>query len=116
MISTQPVTPDCLPAKHEQYGGCYACCSDCNYDRHDCPACGTGLHHNSTDYSGKRHWLSDCRPDLVEHEVGPLCTWWGLADRTLGDKLVPDCFAYQDPQTREWTDRHVHFSPDGPMA
>lgn len=23
----------------------------------------------------ERHWLSDCRPDLVEHEEGPLCTW-----------------------------------------
>lgn len=25
-------------------------------------------------YRPVRHWLSDCRPDLVQHDIGELCT------------------------------------------
>ena len=63
-----------------------------------------------------RHWLSDCRPDLVQHEIGPLCTWWGqkYAD---GSGPVHECYAYQDDSlpVRPWTRDHTHFYPDGPM-
>jgi hypothetical protein len=58
----------------------------------------------------KRHWLSDCRPDLVEHEPGKLCTWHAQEDRGY------DCYAYQNSDTREWTNEHKHFYPDGPMG
>lgn len=69
-----------------------------------CHFCGEELTEDSFDYAGRRHWLSDCRPDLVEHEEGPLCTW--------GPK---GCYAFQDEQ-RNWTTEHVHFYPDGRMS
>lgn len=57
-----------------------------------------------------RHWLSDCRPDLVQHDIGPLCTWYGACNHA-----ERDCYAYQNRDTREWTDQHIYFYPDGPM-
>jgi hypothetical protein len=58
--------PDCILEAHDKYGACYNCCATCNYDRHICHFCGESLHHNSTDGKGNRHWLSDCRPDLID--------------------------------------------------
>lgn len=67
----------CKKELHEKHGACYMCCDRCNYDMHQCHFCGTGLTHDSYEDSAKtrRHWLSDCRPDLLPHEPGPLCTW-----------------------------------------
>jgi hypothetical protein len=62
----------------------------------------------------KRHWLSDCRPDLVEHEPGELCTWHRCEDKD-GTAYSPSCYAYQDRDTREWGSEHKHFYSDGPM-
>ena len=63
-------TPDaeCLYLKA---GCCYYCCYSCNSDTHICHFCGGYLDHNSYEYNvetkqKERHWLSDCRPDLVE--------------------------------------------------
>lgn len=79
-------------------------------DWHNCHFCGELVKHGH-DSEGKRHYLSDCRPDLVEHEPGETCTWYGMShsDRTH------DCYAYQDLLTRQWTDEHKHFYNDGPM-
>lgn len=98
--------------RHKLYGGCFECCDKCNYDTHRCPACGEELNHDSTDGSGKRHWVSDCRPDLVEHEIGDACTWSHLGSGLLGHGT---CYAYQDSEG-EWTENHVHFVKDGPMT
>lgn len=59
----------------------------------------------------KRHWLSDCRPDLVMHEPGPLCTW---PDEP--GQQGSHCYAYQndDAQGRPWTTKHEYFYTDGP--
>jgi len=84
---------------------------------HQCHFCGTwvdeGYEHdvNAFDADGnrKRHWLSDCRPDLVEHEPGELCTWHGIGGKQA------DCYAYQDRETNKWTKEHTHFYKDGPM-
>jgi hypothetical protein len=59
-----------------------------------------------------RHWLSDCRPDLVEHEIGPICTWWGSKS-----SVVHSCYAYQDDKLpgQPWTNEHKYFYSDGPM-
>jgi hypothetical protein len=57
----------------------------------------------------KRHWLSDCRPDLVEHDPGETCTWHNCKD------LEQDCYAYQDRHTLKWSTEHKHFYTDGPM-
>lgn len=65
-----------------------------------------------------RHWLSDCRPDLVEHEIGPACTWWEVGDLPSGHPdSKPDCYAYQndDAPGRPWTTEHKYFHKDGPM-
>lgn len=81
-----------------------------NKEYHTCHFCGEDVSEGK-DSQGNRHWLSDCRPDLVKHEPGKTCTWYNL-------ETVPasrDCYAYQDPDTREWTDEHKHFYPDGPM-
>lgn len=77
---------------------------------HTCHFCGEYVLHGY-EYNTKRHWLSDCRPDLVKHEIGKTCTWWGM-ERDSGKK---NCYAYQDRDTREWTDEHIHFYEDGPM-
>lgn len=102
---------------------------------HQCHFCGTwideGLDHdyNAFDDEGnrKRHWLSDCRPDLVEHEIGPLCTWpmlvWDESLRStpseideLNKKLDrPGCYAYMDSDTHIFGTDHIHFNTDGPM-
>lgn len=55
----------CRP-EHDDLGGCYNCCERCNYDQHICHFCGERLRHNSTEYNGLRHFLSDCRPDLID--------------------------------------------------
>ena len=59
-----------------------------------------------------RHWLSDCRPDLVEHEPGEICTWSGCA-LTSQPK---NCYAYQNRFSNKWEDEHKHFYPDGPVG
>jgi len=58
-----------------------------------------------------RHWLSDCRPDLVEHEIGPKCTWWRC------ESTERNCYAYQNDEHegRPWTSEHKYFYSDGPM-
>lgn len=76
---------------------------------HNCHFCGEYVS-DGLDHKGERHWLSDCRPDLVEHEPGELCTWRGdSSDRSY------DCYAYQNRETNAWTNDHVHFYTDGPM-
>ena len=100
----------CVKECHEKWGACYRCCERCNLLTHTCHFCGTELYHDSTEAGGTRHWLSDCRPDLVKHEVGPECTW------SYQNGKIPDCYAYQDQKTNEWTTEHVHFYKDGPMT
>jgi hypothetical protein len=80
---------------------------------HNCHFCGDYVR-DGLDPKGERHWLSDCRPDLVEHEIGPLCTW--------PDKMgTSACYAYTELQFEvgkpalKWTDEHTHFNKDGPM-
>ena len=81
---------------------------------HTCHFCGQDVK-NGLEPSGERHWLSDCRPDLVRHEIGPLCTWPLTGDPKLDDELGrPNCYAYQDLDS-EWTAEHSHFYEDGPM-
>lgn len=132
-------TDRCLPNAHAQEGGCFHCCEKCDYDRHICHFCGENLTHDSFSHENGervRHWLSDCRPDLVEHEIGPDCTWSFLLDpdwipnlrRDGKDKLAdadegrPSCYAYEfmgdgsNGHKRAWTDEHIHFNTDGPMA
>lgn len=64
----------------------------------------------------KRHWLSDCRPDLIEHDPGESCTWHGLLHADGKPAHDPDCYAYQDNITQAWGTEHKHFYPDGPMG
>lgn len=80
-------------------------------DWHKCHFCGEDVK-DGKDPKGNRHWLSDCRPDLVEHEIGPDCTWPEGTSRT---DTKPGCYAYQDFGTQKWTDEHTHFHKDGPM-
>jgi hypothetical protein len=75
---------------------------------HTCHFCGTYVL-NGYEHDGTRHYLSDCRPDLVKHEPGDVCTWAGLRDATA------NCYAFQDLLTRQWGDEHIHFFKDGPM-
>ena len=77
---------------------------------HTCHFCGDYVDKEGNDAKGNRHWLSDCRPDLVTHEPGETCTWHNL---TVVDKR--DCYAYYDNKEDEWTDKHTHFYEDGPM-
>lgn len=72
---------------------------------HECHFCGDYVK-DGKDAKGKPHKLADCRPDLVPHEPGPLCTWSYL---TTG---VHNCYAFQDKWTNEWTDQHTHFYPE----
>lgn len=91
---------------------------------HQCHLCGTyvkdGYEYDvdAFDEEGnrKRHWLSDCRPDLVEHEVGELCTWPIIPD--MGDEWNkehgrPSCYAYNSPVDGITYD-HIYFMTDGP--
>lgn len=77
-------------------------------DWHQCHFCGEDVK-DGKDAKGNRHHLSDCRPDLVAHEPGETCTWHNL------NSVGADCYAYQDPDTKQWTSEHTHFYPDGPM-
>lgn len=77
---------------------------------HQCHFCGTYVK-DGYEHNGDRHYLSDCRPDLVQHEIGPDCTWYGLSNQQRNQS----CYAYQDRETQEWTDDHVHFYADGAM-
>ena len=77
---------------------------------HQCHFCGTYVI-AGYESNGARHYLSDCRPDLVQHEIGSTCTYsW---DAESGE--TPDCYGYQDRNTRQWTKQHEHFDPDVPM-
>lgn len=81
---------------------------------HTCHFCGQDVK-DGLEPSGKRHWLSDCRPDLVEHEIGKLCTWPPTGNAQLDDELGrPNCYAYENHEG-EWTEEHSHFYKDGPM-
>jgi len=73
---------------------------------HQCYFCGEYVS-EGYEATGERHWLSDCRPDLVEHEPGPLCTWYE-SDPGKG------CYAFQDHFTNQWGEEHIHFYPDSP--
>lgn len=81
-----------------------------NDDWHPCHFCGTNVK-EGFENNGERHWLSDCRPDLVEHEIGETCTW-GYQDK---HKNSQNCWAYHNLFTLKWTDKHVHFYREGPM-
>lgn len=87
---------------------------------HNCHFCGEWVSGGFTVRAEQRHWLSDCRPDLVKHERGRLCTWWyrdpDNPRRTdTPSTVVATCYAYQDRDTNKWTDEHEHFYKDGPM-
>jgi hypothetical protein len=79
---------------------------------HTCHFCGD-LVKDGKDAKGERHWLSDCRPDLVEHEIGDTCTW--AYKRAQMGRENETCYAYQDRDTNKWTNEHKHFYKDGPM-
>jgi hypothetical protein len=70
----------------------YEVCEACNYGTHKCYFCGEELTHDNYDYSDNHHTVAFCRPDLVEHEVGELCTrpgewcYWNHDENTLTDK------------------------------
>jgi len=81
-----------------------------NKDWHNCHFCGEYVK-DGKDTEGNRHWLSDCRPDLVEHEPGEICTWHDLKE----DPNIPDCYAYMNPDTKESGTEHKYFYKDGPM-
>lgn len=88
-------------------------------DYHQCCFCGEYVR-NGYEFNGERHYLSDCRPDLVEHEIGKDCTWRykapGVAE-SQGLTPLPlevTCYAFQD-DNQKWTKEHIHFYPDGPM-
>lgn len=85
---------------------------------HQCHFCGTDIK-DGKEYNGKRHWLSDCRPDLVEHEISDTCTWAFRRNPELNQgksyKQEETCYAYQNHDTQKWTDKHEHFYKDGPM-
>jgi hypothetical protein len=80
---------------------------------HQCHFCGTDVK-DGKENNGGRHYLSDCRPDLVKHEIGETCTW-SYRRAEPGVKEEDTCYAYQNHDTREWTDKHEHFYKDGPM-
>jgi hypothetical protein len=70
------------------------------------------------------HMLADCRPDLVEHEIGSDCTWWTSYQLFLetGDakkyvsEITNSCYAYQNHVTLEWGLEHIHFYPNQDMV
>lgn len=78
---------------------------------HQCHFCGEWVLDGVSTHTGERHYLSDCRPDLVEHEIGPSCTW----GKSMPNAHGYNCYAYQDRDTQEWTSSHSHFYKDGPM-
>lgn len=88
-------------------------------DYHQCHFCGEFVSDGyalKADGTRYRHWLSDCRPDLVEHEIGDTCTW--AYRRKLPETLTEErfnCYAYQAEYNGPFTDSHSHFMTDGPM-
>lgn len=90
-------------------------------DFHHCLFCGEYVK-DGYKYNGTRHFLSDCRPDLVEHGIGDTCTWAFRRTeiRSGNGTIIPPlpleetCYAYQD-KARNWTKDHTHFYKDGPM-
>lgn len=72
---------------------------------HNCHFCGEFVANGYT-AKNERHFLSDCRPDLVQHELGPTCTWHGVK------QPKKDCYAFQDHDSLEWTNEHKHFYED----
>lgn len=71
----------------------YEICDACNYDMHRCYFCGEPLSHDGWDFEGNLHDVAFCRPDLVEHEPGPLCTRPATGDLELDASLGrPDCY------------------------
>jgi hypothetical protein len=68
----------------------YEDCEDCNYANHRCYFCGEYLSHDGYDPQGNLHDVAFCRPDLVEHEPGPLCTW--PDDPELNEYREPWCY------------------------
>lgn len=88
---------------------------------HNCHFCGEYVNKKGYQSNGERHFLSDCRPDLVKHEIGETCTWaYRRLEEFNKDKdgqsyqEKDTCYAYQD-SNQEWTNEHIHFYPDGPM-
>jgi hypothetical protein len=84
---------------------------------HNCHFCGESVAGGFTVRAQQRHWLSDCRPDLVKHEPGLTCTWGYIRDLYEGPHQPHKlCYAYQaDDLGRTWTNDHAHFYEDGPM-
>lgn len=81
-----------------------------NDEWHQCHFCGTDVKDGYEDTAHtRRHWLSDCRPDLVPHEPGDLCTWPVSVYREWAG-----CYAYQDADGHV-TLNHTHFYPDGAL-
>jgi hypothetical protein len=88
---------------------------------HQCHFCGTAVN-EGYESNGNRHFLSDCRRDLVEHEIGDVCTWSYRRLPEFKDEREckppyeerDTCYAYQDIDLK-WTDEHIHFYPDAPM-
>src|ERR1044072_8246284 len=93
-----------------------------NREFHTCHFCGTSVDANGLEYNGERHWLSDCRPDLVEHEIGEKCTWAfrrkpefkRMKDETEDFPENHTCYAYQDTSQGAqskwtWGTEHKHF-------
>ena len=82
-----PDTPEILTA-HRTHGegsvpaffSAYQRCDGCNYGTHRCHFCGADLDHFGVDTDRNFHTVAFCRPDLVEHEPGSLCTWphWNM--------------------------------------
>jgi len=90
---------------------------------HNWHFCGDRVDKEGYTFEKERHFLSDCRPDLVEHEIGDTCTW-DYRRKPIGNEqnsnVIPPlpeeecCYAYQDIDLK-WTTEHKHFYPDGPM-
>ena len=68
----------------------YLICDRCNFDHHECPWCGENLTHSEHDSDGNLHNTAFCRPDLVAHEPGPLCTWPDTPE--LNKYREPGCY------------------------
>lgn len=96
-----------------------------SFDYHTCHFCGTLVNNGHTP-NGERHYLSDCRPDLVKHEIGEICTWAfrrkpefiRMKNETEDFPENHTCYAYEDYNSKHkriWTNEHIHFYPDGPM-
>lgn len=55
----------------------YESCELCDLGSHHCHFCGSDLDHETYDTDGNHHTTAFCRPDLVEHPLGELCTYPG---------------------------------------